>query len=55
MITTLVLMVLLNNGSLQATHTKEMESVEQCVNEALRVNQDMTLPFSAFCYYKVKK
>jgi hypothetical protein len=55
MIVTLVLMVLLGNGNLQITQTKEVESIEHCVNDALIINQDMTLPFSAFCFYEVKK
>ena len=55
MIITVVLMVLLGNGNLQITQTKEVESIEHCVNDALIINQDMTLPFSAFCFYEVKK
>jgi hypothetical protein len=55
MISTLVLMMLLGNGDLQVVKTLPSVSVEQCVNQALMINQDMTLPVSAFCFYEVKK
>ena len=55
MITTLVLMMLLGNGDLKVVKTMTASSVEQCVNQALLINQDMALPVSAFCFHEVKK
>jgi len=51
----LVLLLFSPSGEIKFIQDAPMQTVEQCVTTALRVNQDKEIPFSAFCHYNIKQ
>ena len=49
--TVLVLMMFFPTGEIKLYTSVKMETVEECVNKAMMVNQDQQFPYTAFCHY----
>ena len=47
--TILIIFLLLPNGEARMVNMARMDSVEQCVNQAVVVNQESDNPFNAAC------
>lgn len=52
--TMLIIFVMLGNNTFKVVQDKEM-TVDECVNAALTVNQDQSVPFNAACFHVVRK
>lgn len=51
----LVLMMFFPTGEIQIYTSVKMETVEECVNKAMLVNQDQQFPYTAFCHYNIEE
>lgn len=50
----LIIFVMLSNNTFKVVQDKEM-TVDECVNAALMVNQDQSVPYNAACFHVVRK
>lgn len=50
----IILFTFLSPGVLQVQGEKKVETMQQCVEEAYKINSDRTIPFNAACIPAMK-
>lgn len=51
----LFIFIVLGGNNLKLVQYKEVDSVEECVNASLQINQDQSVPYNAACSFQVRK